>query len=113
MARHWKGQKRDQNREIDLAQQIEDSFRQVDDWLVASHTSPSMAVHGKEILVHLAAAVEELPEKLRKVVVMYHLQGMTLVQIANEVGCDETTAGRRLFRGVKKLGSIMNDQNGN
>lgn len=44
---------------------------------------------------------------------MYHLQGMTLVQIANEVGCDETTAGRRLFRGVKKLGSIMNDQNGN
>lgn len=66
MARHWKGQKRDQNREIDLAQQIEDSFRQVDDWLVASHTSPSMAVHGKEMLVHLAAAVEQPPEKLRK-----------------------------------------------
>ena len=29
MARHRKVQKRDQNREIDLAQQIEDSFRQV------------------------------------------------------------------------------------
>lgn len=107
MARHWKGQKRNPNREINLAQQVEDSFRQVDDWLVASNTSPSMAVQGKEMLVQLAAAVEELPEKLRKVVVMYHLQGMTLTQIAKEVGCDETTAGRRLFRGVKQLGFMI------
>ena len=81
MARHWKGQKRDPNREVDLAQKVEDSFRQVDDWLVASQTSPSMVVHGKEMLVTLAAAVEQLSEKLRKVVVMYHLQGMKLVEI--------------------------------
>ena len=33
------------------------------------------------MLVTLAAAVEQLSEKLRKVVVMYHLQGMKLVEI--------------------------------
>ena len=110
MARHWKGQKRDLGRDVDLQQRVEDSFRQVDDWLAASQTSPSMAAHGNEMLVILSTAVEQLPEKLRQVVVMHHLQGMKLVEIANEVGCDETTVGRRLFRGIKKLGELMNEQ---
>ena len=110
MARHWKGQKRDLGRDVDLQQQVEDSFRQVDEWLAASQTSPSMAAHGNEMLLLLAAAVEELPDKLRQVVVMHHLQGMKLTEIASEVGCDETTVGRRLFKGVKQLGELMNKQ---
>lgn len=110
MARHWKVQKRDLGRDVDLQQRVEDSFRMVDDWLVASHTSPSMAAHGNEMMVKLAASVEKLPEKLRTVVVMHHLQGMKLVEIAKEVECDETTVGRRLFRGIKQLGELMNEQ---
>jgi RNA polymerase sigma-70 factor (ECF subfamily) len=107
MARHWKGQKRDLNRDVNLQQKVDDSFRRVDDWLTMSQTSPSMAAEGKEMIVLLSAAVEKLPEELREVVVMHHLQGMKLVEISRVVGCDETTVGRRLFRGVKKLGELM------
>ncbi len=110
MARHWKGLKRDMGRDVDLEQKVNDSFRRVDDWLAASQTSPSMAAHNKDMLIQLAAAVEKLPDNLRDVVVMHHLQGMKLVEIAKEVGCDETTVGRRLFRGVKKLGELMEKQ---
>lgn len=107
MARHWKGQKRDLDRDVNLQQKVDDSFRRVDDWLVMSQTSPSMAAQGNEQLMLLSTAVEKLPDDLREVVVMHHLQGMKLVEISKAVGCDETTVGRRLFRGMKQLGQLM------
>lgn len=107
MARHWKGQKRDLNRDVNLQQKVDDSFQRVDDWLAMSQTSPSMEAQGNEMLLLLSAAVEKLPDDLRDVVVMHHLQGMKLVEISKAVGCDETTVGRRLFRGVKQLGELM------
>ena len=107
MARHWKGQKRDMDRDVNLQQKVDDSFRRVDDWLAMSQTSPSMAAQGKEDLLLLSSAVEQLPDDLRQVVVMHHLQGMKLVEISRNVGCDETTVGRRLFRGMQKLGELM------
>jgi len=107
MARHWKGLKRDVSRDVDLEQKVNDSFRQVDQWLEASQTSPSMAAHKKDMLVLLSAAIEKLPEDLRAVVIMHHLQGMKLVEIAREIDCNETTVGRRLFRGMQQLGELM------
>jgi RNA polymerase sigma-70 factor (ECF subfamily) len=107
MARHWKGQKRDIDRDVNLQQKVDDSFRRVDDWLAMSQTSPSMAAQGNEALLLLSTAVEKLPDDLREVVVMHHLQGMKLVEISKAVGCDETTVGRRLFRGMKQLGQLM------
>lgn len=109
MARHWKVQKRDIGRDVDLQQKIDDSFRRVDDWLEASQTSPSMAAHGNEMLIKLSSAVEQLPDDLREVVVQHHLRGLKLIEIANSVGCDESTVCRRLFRGVKKLNELMKD----
>lgn len=108
-ARHWKVQKRDMGRDVDLVQKVDDSFRRVDDWLSASQTSPSMAAHGNDMLYKLSSAVEQLPQDLREVVVMHHLQGMKLVDIATAVGCNETTVGRRLFRGLKQLSELMKE----
>ena len=107
MARHWKGQKRNMDRDVNLQQKVDDSFQRVDDWLAMSQTSPSMAVERDESLLILSAAVEKLPDQLREVVVMHHLQGMKLVEISKAVSCDETTVGRRLFRGMKQLGELM------
>ena len=81
----------------------------VDDWLAASQTSPSIAAHGNDMLVKLSSAVEQLPDDLRNVIVMHHLQGMKLAQIAQAEECDETTVGRRLFRAVKQLGQLMKE----
>lgn len=109
MNRHWHGQKRDVSRDADLARHIDDSFQCVDDWLAASQTSPSMAAHGNDMTLKLSAAIEQLPEDLQNVIVMHHLQGMKLVEIAASIGCDETTVGRRLFRAVQALSKFMKE----
>jgi len=102
-ARYWNGQKRDMNRDANLEQQISDSFCRVDDWLAASQTSPSMQAHANDLMVRLPLAVESLPAELREVIVMHHLQGMKLGEIAIKLECDRTTVGRRLRRGLKQL----------
>ena len=40
---------------------------------------------------------------------MHHLQGMKLREIAEQVGCNETTVGRRLMRGLKQLKEVMQE----
>lgn len=57
----------------------------------------------------LSAAIEQLPDDLQNVVVMHHLQGMKLVEIAKSIGCDETTVGRRLFLAVQALSKSMKE----
>lgn len=106
-ARYWKGQKRDHQRVVELEQRIADSFGRVDDWLAASQTSPSMRAHENDMLLKLPLAIEQLPEELREAVVMHHLQGMKLGEIAGKLGCDRTTVGRRLLRGLEQLRKLM------
>jgi len=108
-ARYWKAQKRDVARDVDLQRHVQDSFQRVDDWLEASQTSPSMIAHGNDMELKLCAAVEQLPDDLREVVVMHHFEGLKLVEIAAKIDCDQTTVGRRLFRGLKKLTELVKE----
>lgn len=49
------------------------------------------------------AALEELPEELREVIVARLWGGMTLEQVANVAGCSLTTAHRRFETGIAAL----------
>lgn len=107
MARYWKGQKRDMQRDVELERKIADSFSRVDEWLVASQTSPSMRAHENDMLFKLPHAIEKLPDDLREAVVLHHLQGKKLGEIAEQLNCDRTTVGRRLMRGLEQLRRLM------
>ena len=52
------------------------------DWLASDQSTPSLCVHKSEQQVRLMAAINELPEAQREVVILHHLQGKTLAEVA-------------------------------
>ncbi len=47
------------------------------------------------------AALAELPEEIRLPMVLYHLQGRSQIEVADELGVSQTTISRRLEEGVE------------
>lgn len=109
MARYWNGQKRDMMRDVDLEQNVSETFGRVDEWIFASQTSPSMRAHKNEMLFRLPHAIEQLPDELRDVVLLHHLQGKKLGEIATQLDCDRSTVARRLMRGLEQLRRLMQE----
>ena len=66
---------------------------------VALH--PELATENIELMDELAAALEELPLRLRTVVVLKDVYGLSHDEIAEELGISVTAAKVRLHRGRK------------
>jgi RNA polymerase sigma-70 factor (ECF subfamily) len=64
-------------------------------------------VTGSEISI-VRRALELLPERDRDVVVMRHIDGMTVKDIAGFIGESENVVSVRLHRAIKKVQKIMN-----
>lgn len=77
-----------------------------------SAPSPEAAVESQMSLEHLAEAVADLPPKLRAIVVLKDVYGLSHEEIATELGITETAAKVRLHRGRKKLRDVLNDSRG-
>jgi RNA polymerase sigma-70 factor, ECF subfamily len=72
-------------------------------WLAAEHTSPSQAAVRNEELLRLADALTALPELQREVVVLKHLRGWPLQQIADQLGRTVPAVASLLRRGLEEL----------
>lgn len=99
--------KRDVRREQPLEAAIEDSFCRVDNWLAARNASPSQQAMRIEELVRLADALARLPEGQREAVVMHHLHGWSLAQLAGNLQRSESAVAGLLRRGLKKMRELM------
>ncbi|MFA5164493.1 MAG: sigma-70 family RNA polymerase sigma factor [Candidatus Omnitrophota bacterium] len=64
---------------------------------------PSQAVLDRETRQMINEAISGLPEKQKAVFMLKHIQGMKLNEIAETVGCSESTAKVHLFRAVRGL----------
>ena len=104
--------KRDVRRErsIDYERMVHDSFCRIDQWLVASQVSPSQHFSQHEQLLKLAGALERLPEAQRQAIVLYHLQGMTLAEVAHRLQRSETAIGGLVYRGIRSLRQLMSNE---
>jgi len=60
--------------------------------------------------VMLVAALRRLPEPQRRAIVLFHLAGLTVEQVAAEVGAPEGTVKARLSRGRAALAVLLADQ---
>lgn len=100
-------QKRDIKRERAIESAIDQSFGRADGWLAASQTSPSGVIMRQEQLVQLTTALEQLPEDQQQAIVLRHLQGLTVAEIAETILKSESAVGGLLYRGLKKLNQIM------
>jgi RNA polymerase sigma-70 factor (ECF subfamily) len=75
---------------------------------VALH--PEMAAENHELLVRLAAALDELPPRLRSLVVLKDVYGLSHEAIAEELGISVTAAKVRLHRGRKRMRDLLYEE---
>jgi len=73
---------------------------------------PDRSTESSELLDRIAAALDDLPPKLRAVVVLKDVYGFSHDEIAEELGVSVAAAKVRLHRGRQKLQSSLADQRG-
>ena len=99
--------KRDVRRVRSLEAAIDASFSRTQDWLAAVQSSPSQKAVKQEDLLRLSDALAELPEAQHEAIVLHHLQGLKLADVALEMDRSEAAVAGLLFRGLKALQTLL------
>jgi RNA polymerase sigma-70 factor, ECF subfamily len=101
--KHYHRDRRDVGLERSLEADLDRSASGLAGWLAADQTSPSRAAERNEELLRLADALAGLPEPQREVVILKHLRGQTLKQIAGHIGRSVPAVAALLRRGLEEL----------
>lgn len=101
--------KRDIRRERSLEGAIDASFSRTQNWLAAVQSSPSQKAVRQEDLLRLSEALTELPEAQREAIVLHHLQGLKLADVATEMDRSEAAVAGLLFRGLRALETLLGE----
>jgi RNA polymerase sigma-70 factor (ECF subfamily) len=101
-----------------LANQVRDAYRQLgqepvrsveetslrlEAWLAAEEPSPSRWLDRNERLLALAQAMAGLPEDQRWALELHHLEGLSVVAVAQRLGRSTSSVAGLLHRGLKAL----------
>jgi RNA polymerase sigma-70 factor (ECF subfamily) len=108
-ARDLRRDKRDVGRERSLEAAVEESSARLEAWLASAQAEPSRRAERNEQFLRLAEALEQLPEGQREAVVLHHLQGWSLAELAGHLGRSEGAVAGLLHRGFKKLRELLHD----
>ena len=92
--RHHHRAKRDVSKQQPLEAGIDESFRRAQVWLEAQQSTPSQQAEKKEDLLQLADALTQLSDDQRDAVILRHLQGMSLSQVASQLDRSGTGLSR-------------------
>ena len=106
--RRARRQKRDVARERSLEAEVERSAARLAACLAAPHSSPSQQAVRNEELLRLSDALLSLPDAQREAVVLHHLQGWTLAEVAQQLDRSDAAVAGLLHRGLRKLRELMN-----
>jgi RNA polymerase sigma-70 factor, ECF subfamily len=108
-SRRLRTQARDPSRERSLDAELEHSAARIESLLAADQTSPSERVVRGEEMVRLAQAIALLPEDQRRVVELHYLKGLTVADVAAQIGRTRPAAVGLLFRGLKRLRELLRE----
>lgn len=95
--------KRDVAREQHLDQILDQSSRNIEQWLAADEQSPSEAVARAEELLKVADAVYRLPEAERAAVIGFYWQRESLAEISTDLGRSVPAVAGLVHRGLRRL----------
>ena len=95
--------KRNVGREQSLDHELEQFSGRLGSVLAADQSSPSQGAHRADRAVLLAAALAELPEAQREVVLLRHWEGWPLAKVAEHLGRTPASVVGLLQRGLKAL----------
>lgn len=102
--------KRDPTREQSIDATLDESSARLQAWLTAEQSSPSEQAAKNEQLLQLSDALKHLPEAQREAVVLHHLQGRTLAEVAGALGRSEAAVAGLLHRGLDRLRELLGEQ---
>jgi RNA polymerase sigma-70 factor (ECF subfamily) len=101
--------KRDVRREQSLEAAIAESSARLEAWLAAEQSSPSGQAEKNEQVLRLADALDQLPADQQEAVVLHHLKGQSLSELAAHFGRSPAAVAGLLHRGLKKLQELLRD----
>jgi RNA polymerase sigma-70 factor, ECF subfamily len=107
--RHQHRAKRDVSRQRSIEAAIGDSFRHAESWLEARQSTPSQRMTKKEDLLRLTDALTELPDAQRDAVILRHLRGLSLAEVARRLERTEAAAAGLVYRGLNKLHELLEE----
>jgi RNA polymerase sigma-70 factor (ECF subfamily) len=102
-ARDHGRQKRDASREVSLAAALHESSCRLEAWLAADQSSPSQRAERNDQLLHLAVALEKLPDEQREAIELHYWQGWTLAEVAAHQSRSPASVAGLVHRGLAKL----------
>jgi RNA polymerase sigma-70 factor (ECF subfamily) len=101
--------KRDVRREQSLEAAIEASSARLEAYLAFEQSSPSQQVERNEQLLRMAEALDQLPADQQEAVVLHHLKGQSLSELAVHFGRSPAAVAGLLHRGLRKLQDLLGD----
>ncbi len=107
--RALRSDKRDIDREQSIAQALDQSSIQLEEWLVSQHSSPSIRMERQERALIVASALAKLPEAQRDAIQLRYIDGLGLEAIGAEMGRSITAVAGLLKRGLEGLRSSLSD----
>jgi RNA polymerase sigma factor (sigma-70 family) len=108
---HIEGAKRSVEREVEPVMGLSDkSAMEIAKRLAASGTSPSRNLLRREVRERVRQALDRLPSHYREVLVMRHLEQLSIPEIAAIAEISQGTVKSRLFRGLALLQERLGDE---
>jgi RNA polymerase sigma-70 factor (ECF subfamily) len=102
--------RRDVARERSLEVKLNDSSARLEGWLAAEQSSPSQRAQRNEQLIHLAHALNQLPESQREAVVLHYWQSWSLADIAKHLDRTPAAVAGLLHRGLTALRENLREE---
>jgi RNA polymerase sigma-70 factor (ECF subfamily) len=109
-ARKARARKRDVALEQPLEAVMAESSARLEMYLASSGASPSRQAERQELLLALAAAIDQLPEAQCDVLIQRDLNGASVSQIAEQLGRTEKSVAGLLLRGRRKLRELLQEE---
>jgi len=79
----------------------------LEEMLVDKSAPPDKVAERNEIAQIVKQAIAQLPDKQRAVVIMRHYEGLKFKEIAEIMGCPESTVKSRMFYGMEHLRRLL------
>ncbi len=110
LIRHYcRTQRRDVRLERQLAVELNQSSRLLDRGLAAPGSTPSQRALRREQAVLLADALRQLPDDYREVLILHHLQGLSMPEVAHRLGRTLDSVKNVWLRGLARLRQLIGD----
>lgn len=108
--RRLRRHKRDVGKERSLENLLTESSRRLGAWLIKDESAPSRVAERHEQALHIAEALAQLPDSQRRAVELRHLKGLSVSEVAANLGCSRSAVVGLLNRGVQKLRGLLQDR---